>query len=137
MRIAKEKGTTIQDVDVFWSFGLPMIHSENHMAELGRFIIDNDIEVIFIDPLYLSLLDMSSAGMASNLFGMGAAFNPLKTLQDKTGATFVLLHHFKKSAQEDDMNPCQLEDITQSGAGEWARQWILMARRLPYQDDGG
>ena len=61
---------------------------------------------------------------------------PLSRLAQATGCTIILLHHFKKSGIPDTENPAALEDLSQSGAAEWARQWILLQRRTPYGSDG-
>ena len=89
-----------------------------------------------IDPLYLALLSPETANSASNLFAMGAALAPLTALGQETGCTIILLHHYKKLGADDPSNPCQLDDLAQSGAAEWCRQWLLLQRRLPYIDNG-
>jgi hypothetical protein len=48
----------------------------------------------------------------------------------------VLLHHFRKGGAVDGENPAALEELAQSGVAEWARQWLLLQRRSPYQGDG-
>ena len=135
VRIARSKGVDFEDVDAFWNFELPKLSRREHLEWLGRTIEANGIQVAVIDPLYLALLSPETANSASNLFAMGAALEPLDRLGQVTGCTLVLLHHYKKSGADDSANPCQLDDLAESGAAEWARQWLLLQRRLPYIDD--
>ena len=67
---------------------------------------------------------------------MGAALQPLTKLAQETGATLIVLHHFRKGGQPNEDEPAGLEELTMSGASEWARQWILLQRRAAYQSDG-
>ena len=89
-----------------------------------------------LDPLYLALLSPETASGASNLFLMGSMLQGLTKLGQDTGCTVVLLHHFRKGGQPDEDNPAGLEELAQSGVAEWARQWVLLQRRMPYQADG-
>jgi len=91
---------------------------------------------VIIDPLYLALLSAETAGAASNLFAMGAALQPLSKLAQEAGVTLIVLHHFRKGGQPSEDEPAGLEELTMSGAAEWARQWILLQRRAAYQGDG-
>ncbi len=136
LRIAKAKGLNLGDCSVHWSFDLPRLSRADHLDVLRSVIRDRGIKVAIFDPLYLCLLSGETAGMASNLFGMGAILQPLSAFAQEAGVTLVVLHHFRKSGQADDAEPAGLEELTQSGAAEWARQWILLQRRTPYQGDG-
>ena len=137
VRIAKQKGIHLADCSIFWSFDLPKLCQKDHLAALGDSIAARGIEVVVIDPLYLSLLSADSGGRSSDLFFMGTILQPLAELGQATGCTFVLVHHFRKNAQSADGDePCALESLAQSGVGEWARQWLLLERRVPYKTDG-
>jgi hypothetical protein len=70
------------------------------------------------------------------LFLMGSMLQPLTQLGRDTRCTIILLHHFRKGGQPDNDNPAGLEELAQSGVAEWARQWLLLQRRSPYQADG-
>jgi len=67
---------------------------------------------------------------------MGPTLQGLAELGQRAGCTIALLHHFRKGGQPDDENPAGLEELAQSGVSEWARQWLLLQRRAPYQGDG-
>jgi hypothetical protein len=47
-----------------------------------------------------------------------------------------LLHHFAKTRLSNPSDPATLEELSQAGMAEWARQWILLERREPYAFDG-
>jgi replicative DNA helicase len=135
-RIAETKGVGLADVDVMWSFDLPRLSSLDHLNHLAETIRAQGLKVAILDPLYLALLSPETASGASNLFLMGAMLQGLTKLGQETGCTVVLLHHFRKGGQPDDDNPAGLEELSQSGVAEWARQWLLLQRRSPYQADG-
>src|SRR5262249_47633910 len=50
------------------------------------------------------------------------------------GCTPILLHHFKITRQDPLAEP-QLEDMAYSGVQEFARQWILLGRRAPFDPE--
>jgi len=132
----KARGIRLDDVDVCWSFDLPKLGMADHLVALYDLIRARKFDVVVIDPLYLSLLDANTASGANNLFAMGAALSPVAELGQATGATVLLAHHFRKSSAVDPDEPAALEELSQSGAAEWARQWILLARREPYTGHG-
>ena len=115
LRIAKSKAIDLSSASVLWSFDLPKLCRADHLRALEAVIREQRLEVIIIDPLYLSLLSAETAGNAGNLYAMGAALEPLSRLAQATGATVILLHHFKKSGIPDTDNPAALEDLSQSG----------------------
>lgn len=136
VRIARSKGVELRDASLFWSFDLPKLSRQDHLTHLERVIGERGIEVVIIDPLYLSLLEAADFGNASNVYAMGAKLQPIGEIGQRTNATMIVLHHFKRSASSDMGDPASLEMLSQSGITEWARQWILFQRRSPYQSDG-
>ena len=136
LRIAAAKGVNLGDCEVFWSFDLPRLSQATDLEALRSTIVQRGIQVAILDPLYLCLLSTDTAGAASNLFAMGSVLQPLSAFAQEAGVTLVLLHHFRKSGQPDDSEPAGLEELAQSGMAEWARQWVLLQRRSPYQGDG-
>jgi replicative DNA helicase len=136
IRIAKSKGRRLRDCSVDWSFDLPKLCRPDHLTALREHIASRQYEVVIVDPLYLSLLSAENAGLAGNVYAMGAALSPVGEMGKYSGCTVCLIHHFKKIGTGDVNNPCALEDLSQSGISEWARQWILLQRRTPYTSDG-
>lgn len=135
-RIARSKGVALQDVDAWWCASIPRLSIDEQLVHFEQTLKDNGIQVAIIDPLYLSLLGQQTAGSAGNLFAMGAALLPITEIGQRLGCTIVTLHHYRKTGADDNSNPCQLDDLSQSGIAEWARQWILLQRREHYKDDG-
>jgi hypothetical protein len=136
LRIATAKGVDLAECSVWWSFDLPRLSQAADLEALRSTILQREIQVAIFDPLYLCLLSSDTAGTASNLFAMGSVLQPLSAFAQEVGVTLVLLHHFRKTGQSDDSDPAGLEELAQSGAAEWARGWILLQRRTPYQSDG-
>jgi hypothetical protein len=135
-RIAESKGVRLEDCSILWNFDLPKLYDLDHLDAIRATIQSRGIEVALIDPLYLSLLSPATAGYAGNLFAMGSFLAPLSAICHETGVTLVVLHHFRKGGQPDPNEPAGLEELSQSGICEWARQWILLQRRSTYQSDG-
>jgi hypothetical protein len=132
MRIARAKGVRLEESDTYWCCDLPRLSSEVHLAAIGDVIAGRKIKVAVFDPLYLALLNADTAGSASNLFAMGSVLQPITRLGQKLGCTIMLLHHNRKSGDGNG----GLDELSQSGASEWARQWILLRRTQPYQGGG-
>jgi replicative DNA helicase len=136
LRVAATKGVKLEDCDCLWCFDLPRLSHLDHLDHLSATIRGHGLRVAILDPLYLALLSPETASGASNLFLMGSMLQGLTKLAGDTGCTIVLLHHFRKGGQPDEDNPAGLEELAQSGVAEWARQWILLQRRVPYGGDG-
>jgi hypothetical protein len=136
-RCAEARGVALAECTAFWSFSLPKLGRGDHVDAMAEIIQRHALDVIVVDPLYLSLLDGSDNGKPSDLFFMGSKLLPLSELGQATGCTIVLLHHFRKSnAGNHDDEQVALEELSQSGVAEWARQWLLLARRSAFQHDG-
>lgn len=136
-RCAEARGVALAECTAFWSFSLPKLGRGDHVDAMAEIIQQHALDVIVVDPLYLSLLDGSENGKPSDLFFMGSKLLPLSELGQATGCTIVLLHHFRKSnAGNHDDEQVALEELSQSGVAEWARQWLLLARRSAFQHDG-
>jgi DNA-binding MarR family transcriptional regulator len=117
--------------NVMWSFDLPTLDRPNAMAELRRYIQRNAVEVLIVDPLYLA---MPIGDDNKNVFAMGAHLRPLSDMAAELGVTLVLAHHFTKAKSVTE-SPATLADLSGAGFAEWARQWILVSRRTPYDLD--
>lgn len=139
-RVAKSKGRLASQASVHWSFKLPCLMERRWQRALVEWINGNEIELLFIDPTYLALLDMNTAKGASNLFVMGAALRELADTLQETSVTPALLNHIGKGAARTSLaagDPPDLMDLSMSGFGEFARQWILTGRRERYVSGSG
>ena len=134
-RVAESRDVKLSECDVLWSFSLPKLGRIDHVGALAGVIEEHSLDVVVIDPLYLSLIDGSETGRPGDLFFMGSKLLPLSEMGQATGCTIVVLHHFRKAGNGDE-EEVALEELSQSGVAEWARQWLLLARRSPFKHDG-
>lgn len=139
LRICAAKGTRLKDCTVHWSFALPRLGSDADCEALDGFLREARIEVVILDPLYLLL--GGEGASASNLYEIGPLLYRAGRTCQAAGATLVLVHHATKGAikasKADAPKPLALEDLAFAGIGEYARQWLLLSRRQPYQDGSG
>jgi hypothetical protein len=132
-RICKTMGLRLCDADnLKWSAKVPRFGSPEHLAELERQIVALAIEVVIVDPAYFAL-DGTDAG---NLFKQGEQLLPVSELCQRHGAMLVLAHHSKKN-RANPYEPLELDDLAWAGFAEFARQWIGINRRLPYEIGSG
>lgn len=120
------------------SLELPRLSRSEDIGELQEIIRERGIKVVIIDPLYLCLLS-GTEGRAldpANLFDVGPLLLAVSRACIEAGATPVLLHHFRKSGGDPYERP-ELESIAYAGTQEFARQWILFARRSRYDPGTG
>lgn len=118
-------------------FDLPSLGSPADRSALRTLLRDRQIEVVIIDPAYLCLLAGSDREInAGSVFEMGLLLRKLNSVCRDAGTTLILLHHTKKAARHDRCLPTELDDLSQAGFREFARQWILLSRRTPYEFEG-
>jgi len=135
-RVCAARNVALAACDILWSFDLPRLNQRGHRQELRQFLRTNRVHVVFIDPLYLCLLNGNRSISASNLYEVG----PLLWLAARTcldaGATPILVHHATKAAARRSFGssePLDLDDLSFAGIGEFARQWILLSGRERFQ----
>jgi hypothetical protein len=137
LRICKAKGTTLEDSGVFWGFDLPRLADPKDLEALQELITNHRLEVVILDPLYLMLLAGNTEASASNMYHTGPILNDAARACLEVGATPILAHHARKyRAPNERFEPLELEDLAFAGIAEFARQWILISRRQPYDHDG-
>lgn len=138
-RIRRAKDRVPSD-RLHWSFKLPCLIEKGWQRALVRWSKDNGLDFVVIDPTYLALLNADAAKSASNLMVMGAALKELADVMREAQATPALCHHCGKGAARTaslDWSPLELSDLSMSGFGEFARQWLLLSRREKYQPGTG
>ncbi|NUQ61168.1 MAG: AAA family ATPase [Pirellulales bacterium] len=134
-RICEAKELCLADIDnLFWTDWLPMLTSARHLERLEQTIQDTGCEVLFLDPVYL----MMPGADASNLMIQGERLRPLSEICQRHRVSPILLHHTRKRGKGDrSFEPPELSDLSWSGFGEYARQWVLLSRREAYQPGTG
>jgi hypothetical protein len=135
-RIYKGKGIKPSDCLLKLHFTLPPLYSQTDMDILAGLIRRDGRKAVFIDPAYLCLLNQDTAGKAGNIFVMGNALRPLSEVGNDTKCLVGLCHHFGKWTDSTNFTPAELAELSQAGMAEWAGNWLLLARRAPYLDDG-
>jgi len=135
-RILSDRNRLLSTADVLWGLDLPQLGNPGHLEVVESAIRDEGIRVLMIDPAYLCLLSGTSGVNPGNVFEMGSLLKEVGDLGAQTGCTIVIAHHTRKTDRKDRHKPTDLEDLAMSGFAEWARQWLLLARRTEYDGDG-
>lgn len=91
-----------------------------------------DCDTVVIDPLYRSL---RAGNDASNVYAMGEKLDGIAHELHSAGISVILVHHFRKTGKNFDDAP-ELEDLSQAGIAEFARQFLFVKRREAYKHDG-
>jgi alkylated DNA nucleotide flippase Atl1 len=139
-RVCKAKRIDLRQCDVVWGFSLPRLNSDVDLAVLRQAIIEDGIQVVIIDPLYLCLLTGNPNLQASNVYQMGPLLLAVSQVCLDAGATPILVHHTTKMNQVgrlDTFEPLELDNLAFAGIAEFARQWILINRREKYDPESG
>ncbi|MFO0427669.1 MAG: AAA family ATPase [Planctomyces sp.] len=132
-RICRTKGIDLAELgdQLHWGFRPPQLTDAQHIATLTNFILKNRIDVVGIDPAYLSM--NLQGNEAANQFAVGAVLMSLTTLQAETGCTPILASHMRMHMLPGIMPT--LDHIAGAGFGQWARQWVLLNRREEFNPD--
>lgn len=136
-RIALSKGIALSSIDtVRWAFEVPQLSRADHLDSLRTHILEHGSEIAIVDPLYLALLAGNRDANAGSMFDIGPILlNVAKVCLD-VNCTPVLNHHNTKASSRS-FEPPDLEDLAWAGIAEFARQWILIGRREPYEHGSG
>ncbi|TWT41450.1 hypothetical protein KOR42_48030 [Thalassoglobus neptunius] len=131
-RIAKAKGFSgVGEIEnVLFAFETPLISTAKECEKIHEIIESYRLDVLAIDPTYLTFVIGDSG---KNIFQMGQILSPLSRIGQSTGCTIILSHHSRKGVGRDG-EPLDLGDESYSGFSEWARQWLYINRREPYDE---
>ena len=132
IRIGQSIGIDAGDVsNLLIGEDIPTIDNPEHEAGIRQLILEHEIEVLGIDPLYLG----NDEDSQSNLTRAGRQLRRLTRVCLEMGVTPVLCHHTKKNTFTN-YEPLGLADLHGAGTGEFSRQWMMISRRAPYEHDG-
>ena len=115
---------------------LPQLEDSKHLDALERMIEEKRCEVLVVDPLYLCM----SGADAANLFVQGSLLRRVSEICQRHGVALVLCHHTRKRGKarnQGEFDAPELDDLAWAGFAEFARQWLLLGRREPYEPGTG
>jgi hypothetical protein len=131
-RICAERGLSLESLDNFrLSPELPRLDQAADVQALRQLIEAEKPVCVVIDPAHLAM----GGDHSHNLFAMGQLLRPLAELCESTGCAVLLVHHCKRSSKAGD--PATLDDVAWSGFAEFSAQWLLLARRRPFDAGTG
>jgi len=133
-RICRAAGYRLADIGgLVWSEQVPQFGDRVHLDALKRFLTNDELEVVIIDPAYMCIPDVDHG----NLFEVGARLRGVSQVCQESGAMLLLAHHNRKAGKADPFSAPELEDIAWAGFQEFARQWLLVGRREAYEPGSG
>jgi len=136
MRVGESKGIDAAGITgLVITEDLPVFGHLGHVDAMRRWITDHELAAVVIDPAYMCLGE-ADANSAGNLFIVGQRLRSIATVCRECGVTLVVAHHTKRGGV-DPHQPAELEDIAWAGFQEFARQWLLLARREKYEPGTG
>ncbi len=137
LAVCKAKGLSLTDLKVHWRFRMPSFSVDEEREVIAEYVRENKLDVMIFDPMYLGLFAANTNISAGNVLQMGPLLQKVVDTCLPYDCTPILVHHTKKLDYRTSKKPLDLDDLSQSGFAEFARQWILLSRRSPYRDGSG
>lgn len=132
-RICRGRNLELEELKkIWWGHESPKLSDAKTLDALDAALRRHKLDVVIIDPLYLCLLAGGSANPA-NIYDMGPLLLSIADRCLEAGSTPILVHHTKKSAK--DTRPAELNDLAFAGISEFARQWIMLSSRAPFDSE--
>jgi len=130
-RVVEGRGWNLPDVaGLVFCDTLPQLTSLSHLDALQKFLMDWELRVVFLDPLYLAM----PGDEPNNLMKQGKVLRYVNHVCLGCGVTPLLIHHTKRNPA-DPYSPPELSDLAWSGFSEFAGQWWMIGRREKYRAD--
>ncbi len=133
-RILRAKNRRPNECAVYFDFSLPAVGTAAGLRKLAADIAENELKVVFLDPLYLALQAGETEINHGDMFQMGPLLQAANRTCEELGCTLVLIHHTRKTTGK---GPLQLQDMAYSGVQQFARQWALINRQTPFDPETG
>ena len=111
---------------------VPRFDDSRHEAALKALLLEYEIRVLAIDPLFMALAGDSMG----NIFIQGESLRRVNELCAESGVSLIICHHTRKQSFKQ-YSPLELQDVAGAGIGEWCRQWVLVNRRQAYEPGSG
>lgn len=119
----------LRDLAIVFSDTVPLFGSVRHLAAFERYLTEDEIGLVFVDPAYLAML---TGGNEGSIFAMGGLLRDFSEICQRVGCTPVLLHHMR-STIADPFSPGDLDHASWAGFAEFCRSWLLINRREKYE----
>ena len=132
--ICRVKGIDPARLPIQWYTKVEQLSTPEGCRNLENALRHFGSKLVFLDPGYLLLGGDVTSESAGNMFAMGGLLANVDAACKAAGATCVVVTHANGRVPEG--KPMELSHIAWSGFQQWARQWWLISRRTPYQDDG-
>lgn len=117
---------------IHWGAWVPFATDAEHLFLLKHEIERTKADVVLLDPVYMALDGSTMASVSDN----GRQLQALARVAIEAGATPLFVDHVRKGSNNArEFSPLELEDITGAGKAEFARQWILVNRRRPFEPE--
>ena len=106
---------------------IPMLATEGGRVALRRFIRENRLDVVFVDPLSFALAGAATAIMSN----MAAVYGAMISICTEEGCTPVLVHHTTRGArgQRGKYAPADFRSMTGAGTSEFLRAYVMLSLR--------
>ena len=115
-RICDAMGNSLSSVGdrLVFTEWLPMFDSTPDLGKLKHWIIDQSLDVVFVDPAYMAIPGEG----AGNLFEMGRILRSASSVFGQTRSTMVLLHHTRQEYR------CCIRAVHTAGTRRHGLGWI-------------
>ncbi len=100
--MAMDRGVDLdQDQHILWGFDLPLLTEPDHLRAVEKMIKDNGLEVLAIDPLYLTIPEERVDH--KNMFSLGPVLKTFGQMCLEAGCLPILSHHFTKELSQNNI----------------------------------
>ena len=137
-RVLRSKHVDPQTVDgLFLSIPSFVPQMPDDATIVKRFIQDNGLKFVVIEPAYLVMSSMAEA--SSNDMAMAKGLRAFNEISLQTGCGILLTTHFKKNRamHVKKFDPPELGDVAHAGYAAWAAYFVLLHPRREWDSEVG
>lgn len=141
-RICAARDVDLRDCSVQWSFRSPNLGCESGVDDLCDRLGNIRATVVIIDPIYLGVMPIM-ADTASTIAHVAGLLRHLEIECLRNGVTPIVVRQLPKAkaanAGRDVSTDAALDvgDLDNTGLAEFAKQWLLLTRRTPFDHANG
>src|SRR5690606_11267805 len=86
----------VHTLPVVWNFNVPKLNDPFHVQAVRRVVESKGLELLIIDPVYLSLPGING----SSHFSVGEPLEKVTQIAKDTGCAIILIHHTVKATSD-------------------------------------